>query len=289
MPAEFFALANAFLFALHNMLTKKGLRYSNPATAVITSLCINMVFLWTASILFVPLESLTNSAILIFAAVGLFQPGLTRFLTYKGIETLGVAITDPIRASTPLFSAFFAILLLGEQMTLPIFFATLLIIIGITLLSHRGEGSVQQIRLLDIFYPLLASLLGGFSQVLRKFGMAAVPHPFLAAAVTASSSFIVSVLLLLISGRRKTTFRLNRGCLPFYLAAGVVVSLGMVSIYYALDLGKVTVVIPISSTGPLFALTLSALFLRDVERVTLKIVMGACLIISGVLLISLWK
>ena len=27
MPAEFFALANAFLFALHNMLTKKGLRY----------------------------------------------------------------------------------------------------------------------------------------------------------------------------------------------------------------------------------------------------------------------
>jgi uncharacterized membrane protein len=63
----------------------------------------------------------------------------------------------------------------------------------------------------------------------------------------------------------------------------------MVSVYYALYLGKVTVVIPISSTGPLFALTLSAVFLRDVERVTLKIVIGACLIISGVILISLWK
>ena len=289
MPAEFFALANAFLFAFHNMLTKKGLRYSNPATAVITSLCINMVFLWTVSILFVPLESLTNSAMLIFAVVGLFQPGLTRLLTYKGIETLGVAITDPIRASTPLFSALFAILFLGESMTLPIFFATLLIIVGITLLSHRGSGSVQKIRLLYIFYPLLASLLGGFSQVLRKFGLAAIPHPFLAAAVTASSSFTVSVLLLLLSGRRKTTFNLNRKCLPFYLLAGVVVSLGMVAIYYALDLGKVTVVIPISSTGPFFSLIFSALFLRDVERVTLKIVMGACLIISGVLLITVWK
>ncbi|TAJ90795.1 hypothetical protein EPO44_14835 [bacterium] len=289
MPAEFFALANAFLFAFHNMLTKKGLRYSNPATAVVTSLCINMVFLWTVSILFVPLESLTNSAILIFAVVGLFQPGLTRFLTYKGIETLGVAITDPIRASTSLFSALFAILFLGESMTLSIFFATLLIIVGITLLSYRGSGSVQKIRSLYILYPLMASLLGGFSQVLRKFGLAAVPHPFLAAAVTASSSFTVSVLLLLISGRSKTTFNLNRECLPFYLPAGVAVSLGMVSIYYALDLGKVTVVIPISSTGPLFALTLSALFLRDVERVTLKIVMGACLIICGVLLITFWK
>ena len=221
MPAEFFALANAFLFALHNMLTKKGLRYSNPATAVITSLCINMVFLWTVSILFVPLVSLTNSAILIFAVVGLFQPGLTRLLTYKGIETLGVAITDPIRASTPLFSAFFAILFLGESMTLPIFFATLLIIVAIPLLSYRGAGSVQKIRLLYIFYPLLASLLGGFSQVLRKFGLAAVPHPFLAAAVTATSSFTVSCLIMWISGRRKTTFNLNRECLPFYLPAGV--------------------------------------------------------------------
>ena len=288
MPAEFFALVNAFLFSLHNILTKKGLRFSNPATAVVTSLGINMVFLWSVSLLFVPLDSLTDSAILIFAVVGLFQPGLTRLLTYKGIETLGVAITDPIRASTPLFSALFAILFLGEAMTVPIFFATIVIIAGITLLSHRG-GSLQKIRFLYILYPLSASLLAGVSQVLRKFGLAAIPHPFLAAAVTATSSFAVSLLIVLISEKRRATFLLNKECLPFYLAAGVAVSLGMVSIYYALDLGKVTVVIPIASTGPLFSLTLSALFLRDVEKVTPKIVIGACLIISGVLLITLWK
>lgn len=287
MPAEFFALANAFLFALHNMFTKKGLRFSNPATAVITSLAINIVVLWGVSLLFLPLESLKTYGVFIFILVGFFQPGLTRLLTYKGIETLGIAITDPIRASTPLFSAFFAILLLGESMTLPIFVATLLIIIGITLLSYRGEA-VQDIRLLYISYPLLASLLGGFSQILRKFGLGAVPHPFLAAAVTATSSFVISLATLWVWGK-KETFLLNRECLPFYLAAGIAVSLGMVSIYYALDLGKVTVVIPISSTGPLFALTLSAIFLRDVERVTLKIVLGAGLIIAGVLLISLWK
>jgi len=63
----------------------------------------------------------------------------------------------------------------------------------------------------------------------------------------------------------------------------------MTSIYYALDLGKVTVVIPVASTGPFFSLLLSALFLRDVERVTLKIVLGAALIVGGVLLITLWK
>ena len=105
IPAEFYALANAFLFALHNMFTKKALRYSNPATAVISSLLINIVFLWGVSILFVPLSSLTSASILIFVVVGFFQPGLTRLLSYKGIDALGVAITDPIRATTPLFSA----------------------------------------------------------------------------------------------------------------------------------------------------------------------------------------
>ena len=38
IPAEFYALANAFLFALHNLFTKKALRYSNPATGV-TAAC----------------------------------------------------------------------------------------------------------------------------------------------------------------------------------------------------------------------------------------------------------
>ena len=288
MPAEFFALFSAFCFALHNVLIKKGLRYSTTATALITSLAINMVLLWGVSIFFVPLGFLARSGILIFVIVGLFQPCLTRFLTYRGIETLGVAITSPIRATTPMFSALLAVLLLGERMTLPILCAILLIIAGITLLSHR-VGPIREIRFLYILYPLLASLLGAFSQILRKFGLGAIPHPFLAAAVTASSSLVVTLLTLWISGKRKESLLLTKECLPFYLPAGVAVSLAMVSVYYALSLGKVTVVIPISSTGPLFALTLSALFLRDVERITIQIVIGVCLIIAGVLLITMWK
>jgi len=289
MPAEFYALANAFLFALHNMLTKKGLRYSNPATAVISSLLINIVFLWGVSILFVPLSSLTSASILIFVVVGLFQPGLTRLLTYKGIDALGVAITDPIRATTPLFSAIMAILFLGEQVTVPIIVATLTIMAGITLLSWRSGAMKLAGSAVFLWYPIVASALAGASQVVRKFALAAVPHPFLAAAVTASSSFVVSILTLWYVEKSQETWKMNRHCFWWFLAAGVTISLGMACIYYALDLGKVSVVIPISSTGPFFSLIFAALFLRDVERVTLRIVLAAAMIIGGVLLLTLWK
>ena len=289
IPAELYALTNAFLFALHNILIKKALRNSNPATGVISSLSINVVFLWSVAILFVPLGSLTSASILIFVAVGFFQPGLTRLLTYKGIDTLGVALTDPIRASTPLFSAIMAIIFLGEQITLPIVIATIMIIGGITLLSWQS-GSMKLVgSALYLWYPIAASALAGASQVVRKFGLAAVPHPFLAAAVTASSSLVISLLTMRYVERSQVSWRMNRQCFWWYLAAGIVISFAMTCIYYALDLGKVSVVIPIASTGPLFSLILTALFLRDVERVTLRIVISAAMIVSGVAMISWWK
>ena len=67
------------------------------------------------------------------------------------------------------------------------------------------------------------------------------------------------------------------------------ISFAMTRIYDALDLGKVSVVIAISGTAPFFPLILSALFLRDVERVTSRVVFGAAMIVVGVILISLCK
>lgn len=54
------ALSTAILFALHNVLIKKGLTTSNPTTAVIISLVVNMVTLWIVSLFSVPLHYLTT-------------------------------------------------------------------------------------------------------------------------------------------------------------------------------------------------------------------------------------
>lgn len=256
---------------------------------MISSLLINIVFLWSVSILFVPLAPLSSVSILIFVMVGFFQPGLTRLLTYKGIDALGIAITDPIRASTPLFSAIMAIIFLGEEITLPIIVATVMIIAGIILLSWRSDSMKFAGSAVFLWYPIAASALAGASQVVRKFGLAAVPHPFLAAAVTATSSLVVSLLTMTYVEKSQEAWKMNRQCFWWFVAAGITISFAMTCIYYALDLGKVSVVIPISSTGPLFSLILSALFLRDVERVTLRIVVSAAMIVSGVMLISWWK
>jgi uncharacterized membrane protein len=163
-----------------------------------------------------------------------------------------------------------------------------MIMAGITLLSWRN-GSMKLAGRRFSWYPIAASALAGATQVVRKFGLAAVPHPLVAAAVTATSSFVVSILTLWYVERSQETWKMNRQCVWWFLAAGLTISVAMVCIYYALDLGKVSVVIPIASTGPFFSLILAATFLRDVERVTSKIVLSAAMIVGGVVLLTLWS
>ncbi len=174
-------------------------------------------------------------------------------------------------------------------MTVPIIAATFMIIGGITLLSWRHGAMKLTGSAVYLWYPIAASVLAGASQVVRKFGMAALPHPFLAAAVTATSSLVISIVVMWYVEKTEESWKMNRQCFWWFLAAGITVSFAMTSIYHALDLGKVSVVIPLSSTAPLFSLILTALFLRGVERVTLRIVVSAVMIVGGVAVISWWK
>ena len=48
----------------------------------------------------------------------------------------------------------------------------------------------------------------------------------------------------------------------------------------------VSVVVPLVNTNPLFIVILSALFLKDLEKVTGLVVTGAILIVGGVALIT---
>ena len=76
-----------------------------------------------------------------------------------------------------------------------------------------------------------------------------------------------------------------RGLL-FFAAAGGVSSLGMIAMYTALKQAPVVVVSLATSVYPLFALLFVHLFLRRWEQVTWRILLGALLVVGGVMLIT---
>ena len=70
------------------------------------------------------------------------------------------------------------------------------------------------------------------------------------------------------------------------MVAGVMENLGVLLVLVALSLGQVSVVTPFNGTAPLFVLALASLLLKDVERLTGRIVLGTVLIVLGVFLLT---
>ena len=63
-------------------------------------------------------------------------------------------------------------------------------------------------------------------------------------------------------------------------------NLGVLLVLVALSLGQMSVVTSFNGTAPLFVLALASLLLKDVERLTGRIVLGTVLIVSGVFLLT---
>ncbi len=63
----------------------------------------------------------------------------------------------------------------------------------------------------------------------------------------------------------------------------------MISMFYAYSEGKVGIVAPLIATNPLFALLFSYVFLKNTEKISYKIVIGAGITLLGVILISMFR
>ena len=78
----------------------------------------------------------------------------------------------------------------------------------------------------------------------------------------------------------------QRKSFAFFGTAALVSTTAQLLTFLSLSRGEVSAVIPLLNTNPLFALLFSSLFLRDVEKITLRVVLGAALMIAGVILIT---
>lgn len=284
IPAEAFALACGLFTAINLILLKKGMAHGNPVTAIVVSLAINVVTFWGFVFMALPVDEILRPELLLFVLVGLIQPGGTRFLAYVSVEKVGVAVTAPLRATTPLFSSLLAIAVLGEELTPAVAAGTALVVCGVALLSMREEKTGAWRNVL-VALPLLSAFVAGSTQVIRKIGLARIALPILGAAVTTGTSFVAVALSLLVS-RKWSMVRFNRASLGYFVLAGCAVTLGVASVYMSLYLSDVVIVAPLASLSPLYSLALSALFLREVEVITVRRVAAAILIVLGVVLIT---
>jgi len=279
----YFSFQAALCFSIAHIFIRRGLVGSNAMTGSFISLSMSAAILWLLFPFFAPLSALWTPVSLVFVMAGIFAPGIGRTLSYVGIEKIGVARSVPIANSSPIFASVFAVVFLAEAWVPQNIVGTLLVISGVIILSVAKPAQGEW-RKLDVIYPLIGAMAFGASAILRKAGLGYVDIPVMAAAVTAGSAALFSLALLQFRGG-KEAFKLTRRSAAWLFTAGLVNTAAMLSVFYALSHGKVVIVEPLVSSNPVLTLLLTAIFLRDLEAINMRVIIGALLTVTGTVLV----
>ena len=276
------ALLSAICMAAASIWIRQGLRQSNTHTGYWINLVVGVSGLWIAVLLLTPDDIRSFRALPFFILSGLVGTIGGRFSRFIGIDKVGASVGSAINNLNPFIAAGLAVIFLGERVTLPILAATVVIVLGTILLSLSGRQA--GFRPLHLIYPVTAAFCFGVVGVIRKLGLSEA-GPVFGAAVNMTTAFIVFTAFLLVSGNA-SLMRCRKESLWYFIAAGVAENTGVCLLIVALSLGQVSVVTPLSGTSPLFVLLLAFLFLRDVEALTPRVLMGTLLIVAGVILLT---
>jgi drug/metabolite transporter, DME family len=284
MWPEVVAIVSAMGWAGDSVLVRLGLRRSNIFAAMLVSYAVSVTGIWTYILMTTPLDFLRSPAMLYFLVSGCLQPLFARALYYAALIRLGVSRAGPLRGAEPLFATVIAVAVLHEQPTVPVYVGTLLIVGSIWAISSR-QSEDGNWRLVDIFLPLGAALVSAISQSLRKQGLNILPDPFVAVA-TVTSVTLTLFMIFLFATKRTRQLRMGRESFLFFFIAALVALSAQISNFIALSRADVSVIIPLLNTTPLFTVLFTLLFLRSMETITPRIILGASLMVAGVITIT---
>lgn len=276
------ALAATILFSSTFVWARRGVLYCDILLGTLIASWINFLILtaWVAAT--APMSAFADKRIFMFFGLGLFVPSLSRLLLLAAVEKVGASRVSSLRAMSPFLASLTAVLFLGERPTPWNVIGMIVIIAGGVILSKPGRKE-RVWRRWDLLYPLAGMVLLGFRDVVIRYGVADQPHPVVGAwAMLLSSGVVISGIWL---WRRPAGegFPPLRGWIYFGLVGGVL-GIGFVLWFFAFQTGRVVTLSPISGATPLFTLLFSAIFLRDLERLTWPLAAGClCIVLGGVL------
>ena len=277
------ALVAAFLFALSAHVQNVGLRTESTAVGTIVVVGSTAAFYWLAAPFVVEARYWFASATLFFAVAGLVRPTISMMLWVEGIKRLGPTLNAGLASSGPIFSATFAILILGEVMTWPIALGTGAVVAGVLVAAVRSQGTVSHFPAWAVLLPLAAAFFRAMAHAVTKLGLSEIPSPFFASLVSVTVGF---ALLLLRFRLQRHTLELPGHGIKFFVTAGALNAMAVYLLNQALELGQLIEVAPVAAISPIFAMLLGLLVFRS-EHLTWRTFLTVALVVPGVVLITL--
>ncbi|HME94939.1 MAG TPA: EamA family transporter [Methylomirabilota bacterium] len=282
MPPQVLALGSALCAAMATFLIQRGLQRSNFYAGAWINVVVGAIAAWTATLILVPWQAYTWRAVPYFVFSGVVGTAGGRLFRVLAIQKVGAPVAAAVNNLAPLVATGLAIVLLGEHVTPPILGGTLVIVVGTILLSLSGRYVGFRPR--HLVYPFIAASCFGTVAIVRKLGLSTA-GPLFDAAINVTAALLASTSFVAASGNLGS-LRCERRSLLWFVAGGIAENTGVFLVLLALGGGDVSVVIPLAGSAPLFVLLIAYLFPSESNRLNWRVILGAMLIVLGVVLLT---
>jgi drug/metabolite transporter (DMT)-like permease len=282
-----FGILTSVCFAIASLFAQRGYHLGAAPWGAWITIAGNTVFLLAAHFLLHADGEIFVIDNLIFVAVGLLVPGVTRVLSFRGIRAMGSSVTSTIINTTPMFSTVLAILLLGERPGSWVIAGVFLTVCG--LISVSWTGATSSYQRIELIFPFLCALIFALKDVTVRWGLSAGGgQPILSAGIAALTSTVeIFLFTRYVHG--------EKFCLPpanvahWFIWSGIFTGGSFLFMYVALSMERVTIIAPLINSYAVFVLILTPLMARRIESVTWRKVAGAAMVVAGIFMVSLGK
>ena len=282
------ALLSSLLISGTTIIMNKGIERTNPTSAMLVVTLVGTLVLLGISLPQIQLHHLKTKAFVLFIAAGVLSPALVRWLYFISLDRIGPSMSSSILSTGPAFTAIIATVFLKEKLTPHVALGIILIIGGIVTFERdiHTDNRLAVHKIKDLLFAVLAALFVGLAIVIRKMGLNTLDEPLFGVTVGFMTSLVFYTLLCLVFKRLRAEISLNRNNTLYLCGAGVFLTAGWLTLFYALSHGEAIVVAPLASLHPVMVLAWSYLFFKDMEKITFKTMLGVIVVLVGVLLIT---
>ena len=127
-------------------------------------------------------------------------------------------------------------------------------------------------------FAILSAIFAALTSILAKVGIEGV-NSNLATAVRTIVVVLMAWFMVFITGNQNGTIDISKKSWIFLILSGLATGASWLCYYKALQLGEASKVVPIDKLSIVITIVLAFIFLG--EQITLKTLIGCCLIVAG--------
>lgn len=290
--AVILAFVSAFGFATGSVLMRVGTQHVAPPVATFYTVLVGAVLITSIAfaVNFDEIKTLPLEVYGWITVMGILAYCVARVLHNTAIRMVGAARSVPMISVQPLLAFAIGFLILGERPNLLVTAGTPIIVVGIlmVMLPRRQTGQTIEIRKLGYLLAFGGSLAFVTRDAISRhvLGTLALAPPFVVsgfALVIGGSILFAFIHKGVINSIRNQPMRYVGIC----CLAGLLQGIAVASLFHALSRAPVTIVTPIYASQPIIALTLAAVFLRQLESLNWVLAVGTVMSVAGVVMVIL--